>query len=188
MCGPENVEFFHIPSVFNLWLLPISPQIVLFLHLVSTIEIDHDHQLRLDFIDLRLGPPTMGDCNGDQFIVRLPASYEIIICNPQSINCIHLSLYPSSPWPIDPGEGKWTPASTLWKQLRPAHLCWRAWKERNKSQSAYHANFSEASWRAQWNRQLSYNCWVASRSLPRERVENFGDPDPMRLSGLLSSW
>ena len=27
-------------------------------------------QLRLDFIDLRLGPPTMGDCNGDQFIVR----------------------------------------------------------------------------------------------------------------------
>ena len=30
----------------------------------------HDLQLRLDFIDLRLGPPTMGDCNGDQFIVR----------------------------------------------------------------------------------------------------------------------
>ena len=27
-------------------------------------------QLRLDFLDLRLGPPTMGDCNGDQFIVR----------------------------------------------------------------------------------------------------------------------
>merc|ERR1712115_181032 len=27
-------------------------------------------QLRLDFIDLRLGPPTKGDCNGDQFIVR----------------------------------------------------------------------------------------------------------------------
>jgi hypothetical protein len=27
-------------------------------------------QLRLDFLDLRLGPPTGGDCNGDQFIVR----------------------------------------------------------------------------------------------------------------------